>query len=143
MSEVKPWLRSHISVGQFKTVKELTLLNCSVHTSNGLIIYFEEPDDQKKEVVVWVEIDRAFSRPVTPSDKSSDYVPTQIMAELFKNNGFDGVCYRSALADGLNIALFDIHAAEIVNCFLYEVEEIKFSFQQSGNPYFLRTDADK
>ncbi len=146
MAEVRPWLRSHISVGQFKTVNELTLINCSLHPSKkgGYRIFLKEPDDKQKEKAVWADIDRAFSRPVTPSDRSSDYVPTQIIAELFKNKGFDGVCYRSVLADGLNIALFDINAAKIVNCFLYEVEEIKFSFQQSGNPYFLlKTDVDK
>ncbi len=130
-------------MGQFKTVRELKLINCSVHPSNGLIVYFEEPDDQKKEEAVWADIDRAFSRPVTPSDKSSDYVPTQIIAERFKNNGVDGVLYKSALADGLNLALFDINAATTVNCFVYEVEEIKFSFRQSVNPYFLKSDGDK
>ncbi len=132
MSEVRPWLESYISVGQFQTVKELTLINCSVHPPNGLTIYFEEPDEQKKEKAVWEDIDRAFSRPVTVSDTLSDYVPTQILAELFKNNGFDGVYYRSALSHGLNVALFDMNAAKIINCFLHKVEKIQFAF---GEPF--------
>ena len=142
MAEVRPWLHSDISVGQFKTVKELKLINCSVHPSNGLRVYFKEPDEKERAEAVWADIDRAFSRPVTPSDKSSDYVPTQIIAELFKSNGFDGVFYRSALSDGLNLALFDINAATMVNCFVYGVKEIVFSFAESGNPYSVLSNAD-
>ena len=56
------------------------------------------------------------------------YVPTQIIAELFKSNGFNGVFYKSALSEGLNLVLFDINAATMVNCFVFSVREIKFSF---------------
>ena len=117
MAEVRPWIHSDISVWQFKTVRELRLINCSVHAPKrgGYIIYFEEPDEKKREKAVWADIDRAFSRPVTPSDKSSDYVPTQIIAELFKSNGFDGLFYKSSLSDGFNLALFDISTAAVGN----------------------------
>ena len=125
-------------MGQFKTVKELKLINCAVHPPDGLTVYWEEPDDQKKEKAVWADIDRAFSQPVTQSDKSSEYVPTQIIAELFKSNGFDGVIYRSAVARGkneYNLALFNIAAATLLNCFLCRVEKIRYSFTESGNGY--------
>ena len=131
MAEVRPWLDEAISVGQFKTVKELRLINCSEHPFDGMVIHFEEPDDQNKEKAVWSAIDRAFSKPVTSSDKSADYAPTQIIAELFKRNGFDGVIYRSALSRGsndLNLALFDIAAATMINCYLCGVEKIRYAF---------------
>lgn len=131
MSEVRPWLNSRISVWQFKTVKDLKLIDCSVHPSDDAIVYIEEPDDQTKEEVVWGDIDRAFSKPITLSDMVSDYVPTQILAELFKLNGFDGVLYRSALSDGLNLALFDIAAATMIKGLLYRTEKIQLSFIES------------
>ncbi len=142
MAEVRPSLHSDISVWQFKMVKELQLIDCSVHApkKGGYRIFFKEPDDKQKEKAVWADIDRAFSRPVTPSDRSSDYVPTQIIAELFKNNGFDGILYKSSLADGLNLALFDIDAATTGDCALVcRVEEIKFSYS-CGNPCFPKND---
>ena len=143
MSEVRPWLGSNISVGQFNTVKELRLIDCSVNHAKGGFFYFKEPSEKEKDFAVWAHIDRAFSEPVTLSDKSSDYVPTQIIAELFKSEGFDGVVYKSALSDGFNLVLFDINAANIVNCSLYEAKEIKFSFSESANPYFIRSDENK
>lgn len=142
MSEVRPWIGSNISVGQFKTVRELRLIDCSVQNAKEFV-YFEEPGEKKKELAVWAHIDSAFSEPVTLSDKSSDYVPTQIIAELFKSEGFDGVVYKSALSDGFNLVLFDINAANIVNCFLYKAKGIKFSFSEFANPYFIRSDENK
>lgn len=126
MAEVRPWLRSRISVGQFKTARPLDLIDCSKHPSGAYAHYVGEPDEET--TAVWASIDSAFSRPVARSDKSLDYVPTQILAALFKNNGFDGVLYKSALTDGSNLALFDIDAATMIDCFVYIVENIQFSF---------------
>ncbi len=131
MAEVRPWLDEDISVARFKTVRDLRLINCSEHAFDGMVIHFVEPDDEKKEKAVWSAIDRAFSQPVTQNDKSSDYVPTQIIAELFKCNGFDGVIYRSSLSRGsneYNVALFDVDAATMMYCYLSSVEKIRYSF---------------
>ena len=138
MSEVRPWIGSNISVGQFKTVKELRVVDCSLHHSKGDVFYIEEPREEKRKEAVWAYIDKAFSAPVTQSDKSSDYIPTQIIAELFKNEGFDGVVYKSALSNGDNLVLFNINSAELINCFLYETKDIKFSFSETANPYYVK-----
>ena len=131
MAEVRPWLDEDISVARFETVRDLRLINCSEHAFDGMVIHLVEPDDQKKEKAVWSDIDRAFSQPVTSNDKSSDYVPTQIIAELFKCNDFDGVIYRSALSQGANeynVALFDVTTATMINCYLSSVKKIQYSF---------------
>jgi hypothetical protein len=62
-------------------------------------------------------------------------VPTQILAELFKSEGYDGVGYRSSLGPGHNVALFDLDAADLIVCLLFEVKDISFKFEQAGNPY--------
>jgi hypothetical protein len=51
--------------------------------------------------------------------------------------GFEGLVYRSLLGDGLNIALFDCAAAELINCGLYETNAVSFKFDQCSNPYFI------
>lgn len=142
MSEVRPWLGSSISVAQFKTIRELVVINCS-GTEGRQYLYFEEPDAEEREKAVWSDIDRAFSEPVTVNDRTAEYVPTQIIAELFKSNGFDGIAYRSSFGLGHNIALFDIDAAILINCFLYEVEKLKYIFKEIANPYFIRKQQEK
>lgn len=94
------------------------------------------PKDWDK--AVWAAIDRAFARPVARTDDVGEYVPTQIIAETFKARGFDGIAYRSALDDGHNIALFDISAAHLVTCHLFEARKLQFEFHETANPYFVK-----
>ena len=89
------------------------------------MVYFEEPDAPERERAVWRDIDRAFSRPVAVADDVAGYAPTQIMAEVFRQRGFDGVAYRSSLGPPHNIALFDLDAADICNCSLGEIHGLK------------------
>lgn len=136
MAEVRPWMGSLISLGQFKLLKEVNIVNCTSDDERNMV-YLEEPDTKEKEIAVWRDIDRAFSRPITNNDNEAGYIPTQILAELFKNNGFDGIAYRSSLGKGHNIALFDINVADIINCTLFEVKQVSFDFSQSSNTYFV------
>ena len=130
MAEVRPGRDAFISVGEFKTVKKLRLVNCSGLPSHGDKFFQMPRDKQQKEEKVWGDIDEAFSRPVTISDKSPDYVPTQIIAGLFKSHGYNGLYYRSSLSGDLNLALFDIDAATMVDSFLYIPKQIKYSFER-------------
>ena len=86
----------------------------------------KEPGPEEKKIAVWRDIDKAFSRPVTQNESTADYVPTQIIAEFFKNNGFDGIAYRSSLDKGHNVVLFDLNVADLINCTLYETTKILF-----------------
>lgn len=102
-------------------------------------LYFEEPDAVEREEAVWSSIDRAFAKPITRSDDYADYVPTQIIAELFKREGLDGVAYKSNFGkNGYNIALFDLDAAALLNCTLYEVNKITMVSEQVDNTYFVK-----
>jgi len=140
MAEVRPWLDSLISVGQFRTCNDNVLIDCSVHHAKKTLYYLEEPMPEEREHCVWADIDKAFSKPTTNSDKIADYVPTQILSEFFRINGFDGIIYKSLLGEGLNVALFDLDKAELVNCFLYEVDKISFSFKDAApaDSYFVK-----
>ena len=142
LAEVRPWLGTFISIAQFKTVRELRVVNCS-STGERLSIYLEEPEPPERDKAVWSDIDRAFATPISPGDRTAEYAPTQVITDMFKANGFDGIVYRSALGDGHNVALFDLEAAEIVNCSLFEVKDIKFTFSQTASPYFIKKHYEK
>ena len=76
---------------------------------------------------IWNHIDRAFSEPISRTDDQGDYVPTQVIAELFKRDKYDGIAYRSRLTEnGINVALFDPKVATITDWReLYEVTGLK------------------
>ena len=142
LAEVRPWVGSLISVGAFKVKRELSIVNCTTD-EKGTCIYFKEPTPQERETAVWCDIDRAFAQPVNPSHDMVGYVPTQVIAEFFKVNGYDGVAYRSLLGKGHNIALFDLQVADLVGCMLFKVEDISFGFREAGSSYSVRESIDK
>lgn len=121
-------------------IRDLTLIDCSVEHAARPI--FRCPPEMH-EKAVWSHIDHAFSAPVSVEEATSEYVPTQILAEAFRQNGYDGIIYKSLLGKGFNVALFDIKAAEIINCSLYKAKSLNFSFEQAGNPYSLNRSIQK
>lgn len=127
MSEVRPWLGSIVSVARFKVDRPVTVVDCSVLHGAAM-----EPEGARDlEEVVWAHIDHAFSRPVTRSDNTAEYAATQILAEVFKAEGYDGIIYKSAFSgDGYNIALFDIESAFQTDSFVFEVTNSIFEFRE-------------
>lgn len=89
---------------------------------------------------VWTDIDNAFSMPVSNSESASSYVPTQILAEALREDGFDGVVYKSSFGGekGYNVALFDGSDTEIVKCALHRIKSIKIEHEEDGNPWYRK-----
>lgn len=141
MSEVRPWLGSLVSLAHFKTTRPLRIVDLSVGSAENLLVRFSEPAPEEREEAVWTQLGNAFSEPTTSTDDIADYAATQLIAELFKNNGYDGIAYKSAFGeDGHNIVLFDLNAAELTSCTLHEVKSLEFDFEQYDNPYWIEDD---
>ena len=76
---------------------------------------------------------------MTRDDAQTDYLSTQILVELFRSEGFDGIAYRSAFGEkSTNIALFDLDSADVDACQLHEASSLRFNFRERENPYFIR-----
>ena len=137
--EVRPPIGSYVSVAQFKVLKDLRLVDCSAKEIGNLERIFKKewtPKDTEKQV--WSDINSAFSKPVERGDDSLDYIPTQIITETFKLNGFDGIAYKSSYGeDGFNVALFDVAAADVIKRCLYRIKDVSVTLSQQGNPYFV------
>lgn len=141
VAEVRPWVGSYVSLAQFKFMRDVVIVDCTKEKRqfpNWLL--HETPQEipsKKREEIAWGDIGYAFSRPVTPDEPVTEYVPTQILAETFRAHGFDGIVYKSLLGEGLNVALFDCAAAELINCGLYQTNAVRYEFDQCSNPYFV------
>jgi hypothetical protein len=135
-AEVRPWIGAYVSVAQMKILRDLTVVNCTSDDQRSMI-YLVEPSPEEREIAVWREIDRAFARPVERDEYSAEYAPTQVIAELFREQGLDGIAYRSSLGEGHNIALFDLDAAVVINFTLHEVRGIRFDVPEAGNRRYV------
>jgi hypothetical protein len=130
VTEVRPWVGSQVTVALLQTTRELQLVDCSKGGESK--IYLEEPPPEERDEIVWRKIDRAFSRPISKSDDVANYAPTQIIADLFRQEGYDGIIYQSSLGDGLNIVLFDLDAAEVVRTKVVYVNSVEVDFRPDG-----------
>ncbi|MEJ0025948.1 MAG: RES family NAD+ phosphorylase [Rhizomicrobium sp.] len=148
VSEVRPWLGAGVSVAQFEVRRDVRALDLTKgHEQFGFGLLTMEQlmgeasvDRDTKRRAVWTDIDSAFSRPVSRSEETYDYVPTQILAEAFRETGYEGIVYRSSFGDpGYNIVLFDVHDAEICSCAPYTINKLSVEFEQSGNDWFAST----
>jgi hypothetical protein len=72
-------------------------------------------------------IGREMSRPVDPDASEVEYAPTQFVAEIVRDHGFDGVVFASALSrGGINVVLFDKGDATVTGVKLYKVDEVRY-----------------
>ena len=138
ISEVRPWVGTEISVAKFEIIRNLNSIDLSRKHGNlpwqGNLTFhemvgWEKPEPAVEEEMVWETIDNAFSEPVSLPEEVTDYVPTQILAELFRDLNYDAIQYRSQFGDpGRNVAVFDANAAKFIDCELYRVSEISVRF---------------
>lgn len=136
LAEVRPWVGARISCAELKAARDLRVVDCTRHAARSFSILGLTPEEYWDDDV-WADVDDAFARPVTAADDLADYVPTQVLAELFKSDGYDGVAYASSVGDGHNISLFDLDSLVIHGCAVYDLKSISFDFEQSSNPYVI------
>jgi hypothetical protein len=150
ISEVRPWVGSYVTVAQFETLKDLKMIDCSRGEINPMNVTvadldklwkLKQPTPEEAIKTIWRWVDKDFSEPVEHNDKIADYVPTQIIAELFKTNGFDGIKYRSVFSNGKNLALFDINSAkQIDDGKVFRVTEVDVDFKQKWPILFKKSE---
>jgi hypothetical protein len=144
ISEIRPWVGKYVTLAEFETCKDLTLIDCSRFdidimnmTARDLDMLWKlrPPEPEEATRTVWRWIDMSFSKPVDRDDRggsTADYIPTQIIAELFRANGYDGIKYKSLFNGGKNIALYDIGSAKQKNdsAKVIQITKIEIDFKQ-------------
>jgi len=98
LTEMKPKAGSFLSLAKFVTARELKVVDFAcdpIELDNPE----DGPTDQEMDSMIWEDLNDAFSEPVNDSDDIADYAPTQIVAELFKRSGFDGIRYKSKIVE--------------------------------------------
>lgn len=140
LAEMRAWVEESVTLAIFETLKELRLVVCQRKPEDILERYSNTPHSRSKiEQYVWNDIGHAFARPVSRDDQQSEYIPTQILAEAFKSEDFDGIAYQSSLEQGYNVALFDPAAAKLTHRFAYRLKRVRYDFHSIANYGIHRT----
>jgi RES domain-containing protein len=134
MSEMRPGISAQMSVATLQTVADLCVINCTQR--HGVFVGLFEPEIEKRDDTVWSTIDQAFGDPIVRVEDRADYAATQIIAELLRFNGYDGIAYASQFDPrGYNVALFDLNVAQQVNCAIYSAAGVKYEFKGPWTGY--------
>jgi len=116
IAEVQPWLGASITIAECTALESLEVVD--------LLPSQQEISAEHSHRRV---ISGEFSKPVRPETKELDYIPTQYIAEWFKNKGFDGIRYGSALHfGGINVAFFDPAKLQVRRIEEVNVKEINY-----------------
>ncbi len=154
ISEIRPWTGQEVSLALFETEEPMRLADLSKGHAERKDFIWEQrlsqpisewdkpvrpPTQEEINQQVWNHIDRAFSMPVTRSDADDEYAPTQILSELFRTMGFDGVVYKSQFGEekGYNIALFSARHLQIRTTTPFRIKGIKVDYEQFDNPSYI------
>jgi hypothetical protein len=140
---MRPWVGESLTLAIFKIKKNIKIDDCQAGDENwGERLFDENPSAEKLDKYVWNDISESFSRPVNREDQESTYLPTQILAEAFKAEGFDGLAYRSGLERGTNVVLFNVQVAELIHRFVYTLKKVRYDFDAIPNYGIYRKKKD-
>jgi hypothetical protein len=143
LAEMRPWVGESLTLAVFKIKKKLKLVVCQAGgEALGGRRFEQNLSAGKVDSCVWDDISGAFARPVNREDQEDAYLATQILAEAFKAEGFDGIAYRSGLERGTNIVLFDVNVAEPIRRFLYTLKKVRYDFEAAPNYGIYRKKKD-
>jgi len=143
LAEMRPWLAESVTLAKFETKRNIQLVICRAGAENWEERLFEKsPSAKKIDQYVWNDISTAFARPVNGEDQESAYLPTQILAEAFKAEGFDGLAYQSGLEQGTNVVLFGVRIAKLVDRFVYTLKKVRYDFEAVPNYAIYRKKND-
>ncbi len=139
LAEMRPWVNESTTLATFQPTKALKIVRCDRRRSFSLSRYlYSDHSSAQIQKYVWQDIGEAFSRPVTREERESLYVPTQILAQAFQAEGFDGIAYHSGLERGINVVLFDPTNARLVHRFAYSLKRVRYDFEAIPNHAICR-----
>lgn len=134
LAEMRPWVSESLTLATFEAVKPIKLVACERKSEVFFRRYLEsEHTPAELEEYVWNDIGAAFAQPVSREDRESAYVATQILAQAFQAEGFEGVAYRSSLERGTNVVIFNLTHAKLVHRFAYTLKRVRYDFKAVPN----------
>ena len=137
VAEIRAPVGSFVVAARFKLSRPVRLLdlNALEHAYADVSLFEPESFSHQSRAAFLRWLANEISRPVSPLDETSEYLPTQALAEYLANrscSNLDGIIYRSSQAGGAgsNLVLFN-HVSAVAP---YEVPpgtDVKAHFYQA------------
>lgn len=130
VAEVRPDVNFPVTVAEFAVARDLKLVDL-VSLRPSWSWWFRLTDDDHN---LWLDLSGDYTRPLFMEEQRLNYLPTQVIAEFFMDQGYDGMVYQSqfkareqASESGEEIAknfvIFDLDAVKYVTSEVWKVSE--------------------
>lgn len=101
MAEVRPWKGAYVSIAAAHSLNDMDDLTAKYFITDP----FKFPDTNNLSAAIAENdflriLSKNLSTPVDPDRSLIDYVPSQFLTEFIRNQGFPGIIYPCAMADG-------------------------------------------
>lgn len=122
-AEVRPHPSHILSIGEFRPKRPLR-----VAAFDAKLVEFATNESDLSLFDFLYSADKQMSLPVLPEDRDR-YLITQLIADVIRQAGFDGVKFRSSVGPGHNLCVFDPTSMEYVegSSQVVEVEALNYS----------------
>lgn len=136
ISEVRPHTGGKVCTVEFAVPTDLRLVD--LRHPRKTVSPFEWADHLTNEanherirldIALLKRLGDELTRPVLPQATAYQYAPSQYLCEFIKNQGFDGVIYRSSIGDGINLALFQPEKATPGRVEQHNVTRVRIEYE--------------
>ncbi|MCK6091590.1 RES family NAD+ phosphorylase [Micrococcus endophyticus] len=126
VSEVRPHVGEVVSVATFNIAgKSVVDLRYPRWTASPFTLGDSELISQMhSDLPLMTVLGEQLTRPVSIDRSAYEYAPSQFLCELIKACNYDGVVYKSGVADGSNMVLFDSNVATASSVEVRRVESV-------------------
>ena len=100
-AEIRPHPGHRLSIGAFRSVREIRLADFGKID----IAKFSSSDERLAIFHLGLTISREISLPITPEHRHK-YTVTQLLADIIRRQGYDGIRFPSSVATGSNLCIF-------------------------------------
>lgn len=102
IAEVKPNVDNYITIGEFKTEKNLKVIKMDINMPNCNIKeeHIDQEDLSKEFIMIFLsQLQVEFLNTIQEPSKDIEYLPMQYFAEYCKLRGYDGIMYPSSVME--------------------------------------------
>lgn len=130
VSEIRPHPSDYVAVSKVSVNDKLKLGNFYNPRAWVSPFLFESPEEVSHASVTLNFMEDIFSNPVLPQKGILRYLPTQYLSEAMKNEGYDGIVYKSSVSQGYNLTIFNPANATISNPSFYHIKEVSYKYEK-------------
>ena len=131
ISEVRPFIKDKVTVGDFKLREKLEVVDLRNSTIGDPFRYGDELESVVDYLLFLNKLGEELSKTISPRESDIEYIPTQYLSEFIKGLGYDGILYGSSMVQDrseYNLVIFKDEKLKCTSTKLYEITGISHEF---------------